>query len=619
MLEDEFPDTFIWIACHTHDAYDNPGVDMRVCYYGVGAIPHVRIDGKFKITGASSCYSAYLQYRAKYLERMSETGGTSPVQISDAFLIAEGDRGYAQATFRLLDPVTLSNPTATFFVYETNVGSYDRIVRVTRDERISLLDQGDQVTVVKEFDLGNWDLAELHGLAILQERDGNKTVIQTGFLTRVEDYTLSIPLRLVSVPEGNGEALLYAVLTNISNSTDSYSLSTEGFGWPVDFQVSGDPNWYTSHVIDLDSQQDTDIIIRVQTDDDKRIGTGSFTAESQDSGRIQKVSLSVCNGSHTILLVDDDRNEEVDGDPMELPFEEALDNLDYLYEDWDVYAERGHGYPWADEMSGYDVVIWERGLLYVQMKHYNKDALMLYLEAGGSLFLSAMDFLNNEDESDDFTREYLGVGSWDNNTGADSLIGLEQDPISDSLRLALEWPSPDLNRVDKIILRGGAMPLFYSESYKIAILRRMTGFGGGVVFSTVLQNAISRTDPLPNNNETVLARTLDWLLEYEITAVNDHEIRAGPRLLAYPNPFSSSTQLVIGAADDGARGPLSLTLFDVSGRLVRKLVDRGGVPEGRRINWDGRDEGGRPVSSGVYLARLMGTPHEQLIRIVRLR
>jgi hypothetical protein len=618
MLEDEFPNTFIWIACHTHDAHDNPGVDMRACYYGVGSIPHVRIDGKFKITGASSCYSAYLQYRAKYLERMTETGGTSPVQISDAFLIAEGDRGYAQATFELLDAVTLSNPTATFFVYETNVGSFDRIVRVTRDEPISLADQGDPVTVVKEFDLGNWDLAELHGLAILQERDGYKAVIQTGRLARIEDFTLSIPKRLTSVPDGNGEALLDGVLTNISGSTDTYSLSTEGFGWPVDFQVSGDPNWYTSHVIDLDSQQSTDISIRVQTDDDKRIGTGSFSAESEDSGRTQKVSLRVCNGSHTIMLVDDDRNEEVDGDPAELPFEEGLDGLGYLYEDWDVHAERGHAYPWTDDMTGYDAVIWQRGLLYVQMKQYNKDALMAYIEAGGSLFLSATDFLNNEDGSDDFTREYIGVSSWENNTGADSLIGLDRDPISDSLRLGLEWPSPDLNRVDKIILRAGAMPLFYSESHKIATLRRMTGFGGGVVFSTVLQNAISRTDPAPNNNETVIARTLDWLLEYEITTVSDHEIRAGPRLLAYPNPFSSSMQLVIRADDDGSRRLLGVTLFDVSGRVVRRLMYDAGGTDGCRIHWDGRDERGRPVSSGVYLAKLTGTPRDQLVRIVRL-
>lgn len=69
-----------------------------------------------------------------------------------------------------------------------------------------------------------------------------------------------------------------------------------------------------------------------------------------------------------------------------------------------------------------------------------------------------------------------------------------------------------------------------------------------------------------------------------------------------PNPFNPLTSLAFtvpnGASD------VSLTLHDVSGRRVRTLVD-GAMPAGpARVAWDGRDDLGRMLTSGVYFARL---------------
>jgi flagellar hook assembly protein FlgD len=54
-----------------------------------------------------------------------------------------------------------------------------------------------------------------------------------------------------------------------------------------------------------------------------------------------------------------------------------------------------------------------------------------------------------------------------------------------------------------------------------------------------------------------------------------------------------------------------LQVTDVNGRTVRTLVD-GGVPAGRHyIGWDGRDERGREVASGVYFYNVIaGSFHE---------
>ncbi len=72
-------------------------------------------------------------------------------------------------------------------------------------------------------------------------------------------------------------------------------------------------------------------------------------------------------------------------------------------------------------------------------------------------------------------------------------------------------------------------------------------------------------------------------------------------LPARPNPFNPKTELRFELDRAGA---VSLVVFDLAGRRVRRLVD-GSLDAGRhRRIWDGRDDRGETVGSGVYLARL---------------
>ena len=52
------------------------------------------------------------------------------------------------------------------------------------------------------------------------------------------------------------------------------------------------------------------------------------------------------------------------------------------------------------------------------------------------------------------------------------------------------------------------------------------------------------------------------------------------------------------------RSRASLRVYDVSGRLVRTLVDGALAAGDHEVLWRGRDDGGREVASGVYLYRL---------------
>ncbi len=70
---------------------------------------------------------------------------------------------------------------------------------------------------------------------------------------------------------------------------------------------------------------------------------------------------------------------------------------------------------------------------------------------------------------------------------------------------------------------------------------------------------------------------------------------------AMPNPFRQSATLAFSIARGG---PVDLAVYSVDGRRVRTLVRESREPGEYRATWDGRDDGGNPISAGVYYARL---------------
>jgi flagellar hook assembly protein FlgD len=69
----------------------------------------------------------------------------------------------------------------------------------------------------------------------------------------------------------------------------------------------------------------------------------------------------------------------------------------------------------------------------------------------------------------------------------------------------------------------------------------------------------------------------------------------------YPNPFNPSTQIRFTLP---APGPVRIEVFDVTGSLVRTLVNGEFTAGTGEVAWDGTNELGRSVASGIYLYRL---------------
>jgi hypothetical protein len=101
------------------------------------------------------------------------------------------------------------------------------------------------------------------------------------------------------------------------------------------------------------------------------------------------------------------------------------------------------------------------------------------------------------------------------------------------------------------------------------------------------------------------------------TAVRPATAAATPHLEQnYPNPFNPTTHIRFSMP---APGPFRLTVHDAAGRRVRTLRD-GVAPAGwHDARWDGRDDAGRRVASGVYFYRLEAPGGTQARKMLLLK
>jgi hypothetical protein len=85
---------------------------------------------------------------------------------------------------------------------------------------------------------------------------------------------------------------------------------------------------------------------------------------------------------------------------------------------------------------------------------------------------------------------------------------------------------------------------------------------------------------------------------------------------AYPNPFNPNTTIRYSVEKGGH---IELTVYDVTGRRIRSLVN-GFVPAGdHEVDWNGTDEMGKQAASGVFFYRLRSGDFEETRKMVLLR
>ncbi len=85
-----------------------------------------------------------------------------------------------------------------------------------------------------------------------------------------------------------------------------------------------------------------------------------------------------------------------------------------------------------------------------------------------------------------------------------------------------------------------------------------------------------------------------------------------------PNPFNPSTTISY-SVPEGVSVQVSLKVYDIRGRQVSTLVNEVREPGTYTVFWDGTDEAGRQVASGVYFYRMQAGDFVQTRKMVLLK
>jgi hypothetical protein len=111
---------------------------------------------------------------------------------------------------------------------------------------------------------------------------------------------------------------------------------------------------------------------------------------------------------------------------------------------------------------------------------------------------------------------------------------------------------------------------------------------------------------------TVSPRTLPPLTGAEDTPVPEQRLMQN-----YPNPFNPVTTITFSVAEEGRA---HLAVYDVAGKLVRTPVDEN-KPAGvlHEVTWDGLDDHGQSVATGVYFCRLTANGRSITKKMVLLK
>ena len=219
---------------------------------------------------------------------------------------------------------------------------------------------------------------------------------------------------------------------------------------------------------------------------------------------------------------------------------------------------------------------------------------VLYGTVGGK-YLVTIDHTTGDATEVAMMSGYTGGGvyaiAFDSNTG--TLYGLARDDGSFVPKLAtLNVCTGEVTIIGNIEL--GSSPTEYTEylAEGIAIDSRGKLWAG-------TSYGISRFEPQPTFIETHEQIPAKFALRQN-----------------YPNPFNSETTIEFTLPQECK---INLVIYNIMGQKVRTLLSENIMAGHYHVRWDGRDEYGKSVSSGIYFAHLRMGSNKATLRMMLLK
>ncbi len=84
----------------------------------------------------------------------------------------------------------------------------------------------------------------------------------------------------------------------------------------------------------------------------------------------------------------------------------------------------------------------------------------------------------------------------------------------------------------------------------------------------------------------------------------------------FPNPFRGQTRIEFQLPKAGR---VNLAVYSVTGQLVKTLASENRAAGRHSVRWNGKDNAGRDISSGVYFYRLSGAGQSATGKLVLVK
>jgi hypothetical protein len=533
---------------------------------------------------------------------------------------ADPDSSWVTTTFKAVDTVSYGDLRAYFVVYENTSEIYPWTVRdmLPPSTITTLAAAGDSVVITKKFKVGaTWNFAELD-VAVFLEDTSPKLTINAQIMPDPFNSELGHTDHYAAEIGYMGEAVYHTVLENTGVMLDTITVNIahdiipDGLG-PYDWvgfycDTSGACHFGPWDYVLAPAQKETfDVHVLDNVGTVRGMALTTVTATSNGDPSVTcGESFATFVDLPSILLVDDDG-----GASTETYLETALNDTGYAAMVWDADL---NGRPSLARLNSYWAVLWTTGASdAADLGGSCENNMAYYLDGGGNLMLASMNFLSSRVNTLAFRTDYLHIDSWTGDTGGFIVTGDAGDPIADGMSLNLIGGPFAPNASDVFVASTPAQVMFTSPAGVGGI--RVEENDHKVVFLSFPFEDVKTAEAAPNNQKTLIARILGW---FDLpSGIEDGEVRRLALRQNYPNPFNPLTKVAF-TVPEGA-GRVNLTVHNVTGRVVRTLVDEE-LPAGPALAvWDGTDDHGRPLASGIYFARLASNEESAFRKMTLLK
>jgi aminopeptidase N len=332
-----------------------------------------------------------------------------------------------------------------------------------------------------------------------------------------------------------------------------------------------------------------------------------FTLQLFAAGDYQEtIAFRLPIGVPTVLLVDDDG-----GGDEEIFYTGILDSLNVLYEIVDMDKAGG-----VKKLQFFDVLIWFTGRETSNtLSSADQDSLAAYLDAGGNLLMAGSG-LGNDIGATAFYDHYLHT-VWNGETSSTLLQGVSGDPISSGQLMVILNQDGEQDQLDAAEDAGTSVCFNYIGSGAAAI-RHESGYKT-LYFGYSLE--YTRSDnPSAMTPYKLMSGILNWFGGVTPVASGGEPAAGLPERFEldqnYPNPFNASTRIAFRLPQ---AAPVELQIFNVAGQQVRTLANENYQAGRHVLLWDGHDDHGQQVASGIYFCRLRAKDVRRSIKMLLLR